>query len=93
MTITTLPAGTYPAWSVDTQYEVGDRVLYQGLPYQAKWINQGTSPATESTDPSGSPWKALYSIPGEPSGASAVGAVPGSSPSAVASSASSPTSP
>jgi chitinase len=103
MTIPTLPAGTYPAWSVGTQYAVGDRVLYQGLPYQAKWINQGTSPASESTDPSGSPWKALYSIPGEPSGAPAVGAVPsgaptagtvpGSSPSAEAGPSSSPTSP
>jgi len=27
----------------------------------------------ESTDPSGSAWKALYSIPGEPSGAPALG--------------------
>ena len=80
MTIATLPAGTYPAWSIDTQYAVGDRVLYQGLPYQAKWINQGTSPATESTDPTGSPWKALYGIPGEPSGAPAVGAVPSGAP-------------
>ena len=85
LTIPTLPAGTYPAWSVGTQYAVGDRVLYQGLPYQAKWINQGTSPATASTDPSGSPWKALYGIPGEPSGAPPVGAVPRSSSSAGAS--------
>jgi hypothetical protein len=36
-------------------------------------VNQGVSPATESTDPSGSAWKALYSIPGEPSGAPALG--------------------
>jgi hypothetical protein len=66
--VATLPAGTYPAWSQDTQYQVGNKVLYQGRPYQAKWVNQGVSPATESTDPSGSAWKALYSIPGEPSG-------------------------
>jgi chitodextrinase len=85
MSIATLPAGTYPAWSVDTQYAVGDRVLYRGLPYQAKWVNQGTSPATASSDPSGSPWKALYGIPGEPGGAPPVGAVSGSSPSAGAS--------
>ena len=71
--IPTLPAGTYPQWSVTTQYSAGDKVLYQGLPYQAKWINQGVSPATESADPSGSAWKALYSIPGEPAGAPAVG--------------------
>jgi cellulose synthase/poly-beta-1,6-N-acetylglucosamine synthase-like glycosyltransferase/chitodextrinase len=90
--IPTLPAGTYPAWSVDTQYEAGDKVLYQGLPYQAKWTNQGVSPATESTDPSGSAWEALYSTPGEPSGAPAVGTVSGSSPAADASPSPSPAS-
>jgi cellulose synthase/poly-beta-1,6-N-acetylglucosamine synthase-like glycosyltransferase/chitodextrinase len=82
--IATLPAGTYPAWSMGTEYEAGDKILYQGLPYQAKWTNQGVSPATEATDPSGSAWKALYSVPGEPSGAPALGGVSGgsSSPSA-----------
>jgi chitinase len=74
MDITRLPAGTDPAWSLSTQYKAGDKVLYQGLPYQAKWSDQGVSPATQSTGPSGSPWKALYSIPGEPSGAPALGA-------------------
>ncbi len=90
--IATLPAGTYPAWSVDTQYQAGDKVLYQGLPYQAKWTNEGVSPATQSTDPSGSAWKALYGVPGEPSGAPAVGAVSGGSPGASASPAPSPSS-
>jgi cellulose synthase/poly-beta-1,6-N-acetylglucosamine synthase-like glycosyltransferase/chitodextrinase len=85
--IATLPAGTHPAWSVGTQYQAGDQVLYQGLPYQAKWSNQGTSPGTESSDPAGSPWEALYSIPGEPAGASAAG---GSSPSPSASPSPSP---
>ena len=88
-------AGTYPAWSLRRPYTAGDKVLYQGLPYEAKWINQGVSPAAESSDPSGSPWKALYSIPGEPSGArrwgrspvapAGTGMVPVSSPSAEAS--------
>jgi cellulose synthase/poly-beta-1,6-N-acetylglucosamine synthase-like glycosyltransferase/chitodextrinase len=87
--IATMPAGTYPAWSVNTQYEDGDKVLYQGLPYQAKWSNQGVSPATESTDPSGSAWEALYSIPGEPSGAPALGGVTAATPAASASPASS----
>lgn len=58
-------------------------MLYQGLPYQAKWINQGTSPATESTDPSGSPWKALYTIPGEPANSPAVGVTASASPSSA----------
>jgi chitinase len=71
--IPTLPAGTYPAWSLSPQYQVGDKVLFNGLPYQAKWSNQGVSPATQSTDASGSPWKALYTIPGEPAGSPALG--------------------
>ena len=68
-----LPAGTYPAWSLSPQYQVGDKILFNGLPYQAKWSNQGVSPATQSTDASGSPWKALYTIPGEPAGSPALG--------------------
>ncbi len=85
--IATVPAGTYPAWSIDTRYQAGDKVLYRGRPYQAKWSNQGVSPATQSTDPSGSPWKALFGIPGEPSGAPVLGgpstgSSPGASPSA-----------
>jgi cellulose synthase/poly-beta-1,6-N-acetylglucosamine synthase-like glycosyltransferase/chitodextrinase len=83
--IPTLPAGTYPAWSVGTQYQAGVKVLYQGLAYQAKWVNQGVSPATESADPGGSPWKALYTIPGEPNSAAAGTAASGPSPSKAAS--------
>jgi chitinase len=90
--IATVPAGTYQAWSVHTQYVARERVLYRGLPYQAKWSNQGVSPATESTDPSGSAWKALYSIPGEPSGAPVLGATSTGSSSPSASPAASATS-
>jgi len=39
----------------------------------AKWVNQGVSPATASTDPSGSAWQALFTIPGEPAGSPALG--------------------
>jgi len=61
-----LPVGTYPAWSLNTVYRAGTKVLYQGEPYQAKWGDQGVSPAAEASDPSGSPWRALFRIPGEP---------------------------
>jgi cellulose synthase/poly-beta-1,6-N-acetylglucosamine synthase-like glycosyltransferase/chitodextrinase len=70
--------GTYPAWSLSAQYQAGEKVLYQGLPYRAKWSNQGISPASQSTDSSGSPWQALFSIPGEPAGAPVLGPLPGS---------------
>jgi cellulose synthase/poly-beta-1,6-N-acetylglucosamine synthase-like glycosyltransferase len=57
---------TFPAWKIGALYQAGAEVLYDGLPYQAKWANQGTSPQTQVSDPTGSPWKALYKIPGEP---------------------------
>jgi chitinase len=55
----TLPAGTYPNWSGTTIYNTGDRVLFNGVPYQAKWWNEGQSPAAASSDPGGSPWAPL----------------------------------
>jgi cellulose synthase/poly-beta-1,6-N-acetylglucosamine synthase-like glycosyltransferase/chitodextrinase len=59
-------ADTFPAWSIGTVYHAGAEVLFDGLPYQAKWYNIGDSPQTEMTDPTNSPWKPLYKIPGEP---------------------------
>ena len=71
--------GTYPAWSISTSYQAGDKVLYQSLPYESKWDNQGVSPQGALADPADSPWKALYRIPGEP--ASTPVQVPGLQPS------------
>jgi EAL domain-containing protein (putative c-di-GMP-specific phosphodiesterase class I)/cellulose synthase/poly-beta-1,6-N-acetylglucosamine synthase-like glycosyltransferase/chitodextrinase len=68
--IPTLPAGTYPAWSPTAAYNAGEKVLYQGLPYQARWYTAGASPAEQAADPSGSPWQPLFTIPGEPAGTS-----------------------
>jgi chitinase len=55
----TLPAGTYPEWSGTASYNTGQRVLFNGVPYQAKWWNQGSSPAAASSDSEGSPWAPL----------------------------------
>lgn len=55
----TLPAGTYKAWSGVEVYEAGERVLFEGLPYQAKWWNQGESPAASSVNADISPWMQL----------------------------------
>lgn len=55
----TLPTGTYPEWSGDAKYDSGQRVLFDGVPYQAKWWSQGQSPAAASSNPDGSPWAAL----------------------------------
>lgn len=56
---TTLPAGTYPEWSGEASYDTGHRVLFKGVPYQAKWWNKGNSPAAASSNPDASPWTAL----------------------------------
>jgi cellulose synthase/poly-beta-1,6-N-acetylglucosamine synthase-like glycosyltransferase/chitodextrinase len=88
--ITPPSPGTYPAWSISTQYQGGDKVLYQGLPYQSKWDNQGVSPQGATTDPVDSPWKALYKVPGEPAGTSVQApSVPASAASSSPSAASS----
>jgi chitinase len=67
-TTTTLPPGTYPKWSPTATYEAGKRVLYDGLPYEAKWYNKTNSPGEEDADPESSPWEALFTVPGEPAG-------------------------
>jgi len=55
----TLPAGTYPNWSGTAIYNTGDRVLFNGVPYQAKWWNTGQSPAAATSNPDSSPWVPL----------------------------------
>jgi len=55
----TLPEGTYPEWAGDSVYEEGDRVLFKGVPFVAKWWTQGDSPAATAPDSDGSPWLAL----------------------------------
>jgi chitinase len=63
---TTLPPTADPAWTPTSSYSSGTTVLYQGLPYKAKWYNVGASPAAAASDPGGSPWSPLFTIPGEP---------------------------
>lgn len=53
----TLPMGTFPDWSGTTEYTGGEKVLFQGLPYQAKWWTKGDSPEKTSSDPDSSPWR------------------------------------
>lgn len=52
----TLPKGTYPEWSGETIYDGGDRVLFDGTPFQAKWWNEGESPAKSAANSDASPW-------------------------------------
>jgi chitinase len=55
----TLPAGTYPNWSGTATYDTGNRVLFHGVPYQAKWWNTGQSPAAATSNPDSCPWVPL----------------------------------
>lgn len=55
----TLPAGTYPAWNGGTAYNKGTRVLFDGVPFEAKWWTQGDSPEAASANPDSSPWAPL----------------------------------
>jgi chitinase len=57
----TLAAGTYPTWSATTVYVGGDRVLYNGVGYQAKWYTQGDVPGLPVVKPSDTPWQLLTS--------------------------------
>lgn len=55
----TLPKNTYPSWSDSAIYDAGQRVIFEGVPYQAKWWNQDESPASALSDPDSSPWEQL----------------------------------
>ncbi|WP_150306595.1 chitinase [Planctomonas psychrotolerans] len=55
----TVPAGTYPEWDGPAVYQKGNRVLFEGTPYESKWWNQGESPEAASSNPDGSPWAPL----------------------------------
>ena len=55
----TLPAGSYPNWQGNTVYNSGQIVLFNSVPYQAKWWNESESPAAYSSNPDSSPWAPL----------------------------------
>ena len=52
-----LPAGTYPEWVAGDLYNQGDRVMYNGSGYEAKWWSRGQRPDRSVTDRDYSPWK------------------------------------
>jgi chitinase len=54
-------------WSAKGVYSAGARVLYQGLPFQAKWYSQGVVPQTTLPANAASPWEPLFTLPSEPS--------------------------
>lgn len=51
-----LPPYAFPAWSGHAVYEAGDRVLFEGAAFRAKWWNRGESPAASAASSESSPW-------------------------------------
>jgi chitinase len=54
------------AWSEATVYVRGDKVRFEGLPYQARWSTKGDTPSTDYPVGPDDPWQPLFSVPGEP---------------------------
>ncbi len=54
-----LPAGVYPAWDHGTEYRQGDRVIFDGIGYEARWWTKGESPDAALVLPQNSPWRVL----------------------------------
>lgn len=61
-----LAKGSYAAWSPGTVYHQGQRVSFEGLPYEARWYTQGEQPLGELPVATSEPWKPLFTYPGEP---------------------------
>lgn len=57
--VPTLPPGLLPEWSGTEVYDTGERVVFDGIPFEAKWWTQGDSPKASAADPDNSPWVAL----------------------------------
>ncbi len=55
----TVPEGVYAEWQGPSVYTKGDRVMFEGKPYEAKWWTQGDSPQASAVDRFASPWRKL----------------------------------
>ncbi|WP_430783628.1 chitinase [Actinoplanes sp. G11-F43] len=58
--------GVKTEWNPKTVYGRGDRVLFNDLPYEARWSSTGDAPSTEYPISPDDPWKPLFVVPGEP---------------------------
>jgi chitinase len=58
--------GVTAAWEPATVYARGDRVLFDDLPYEARWSTKGDAPSTEYPIGPDEPWRPLFTVPGEP---------------------------
>jgi chitinase len=89
-TLDKLAAGNVPGWSASQVYHEGDRVSFQGLPYEARWYTQGEQPLAELPPDTSAPWEPLFKYPGEPN-ASGAGPTSGEAAGAAGAEPSEPT--
>ena len=54
-----LPRGAYDDWSATKEYRRGERVVFDGDGYEAKWYSRGDSPDAALVQPQDSPWRVL----------------------------------
>jgi len=64
----TLAPGVHAEWNPTELYAKGDKVLFDGLPYEARWPSQGEAPATLFPVGPNSAWQPMFTLPGEPAG-------------------------
>jgi chitinase len=69
-TLTKTVAGNFPRWSATRVYHEGNRITFQGLPYEARWYTQGEQPLAELPSDPSAPWEPLFKYPGEPTSSS-----------------------
>lgn len=60
--------GVTTPWDPTVLYQRGDRVLFNGLPYEARWASRDTSPGTLFPIGPDEAWAPLFTLPGEPPG-------------------------
>lgn len=57
-----LPSHIFPQWYGGAVYDAGERVMFEGEAFRAKWWNQGESPAASAYNPDSSPWIPLSQL-------------------------------
>ena len=62
----TVAPGTHPEWDPTKLYQTGDEVLFNGLPFEARWPNKEEAPSVLFPVGPDSAWKPLFTLPGEP---------------------------
>jgi chitinase len=55
-------------WDPQTLYQRGDRVLLNGMPYEARWTTRDEAPGILLPIGPDAAWKPLFTVPGEPPG-------------------------